>query len=1427
MTHLLEEAEDELEALAAIYGDDFVVHRSKAGIPFEYKLHVVPTTDTAEGVYCEVCMVIRIAKQYPKNPSRYSIEQVKGLSDEEVKDLERLLKEKSEECANEGSVSVFEAQQITSDFLIDHNSKPLTFHEEMEQRVRLEKEAKELEDETKRAEAEKEAARQVAEEAAFEKERLAYFAEKQRKKNLLRGQRTQAVAKSKRAMATQSSVTSSLLGGDSRSLLGGDDTYASSDCFSSSSMSLSRKLQNVGNLDQAVVDEMNGRESGKQKIGVVRQKSMEDLQVEHAEDEYHSQRKQLLLVHLLKRFCSPMSVQHPDGFNVLADQLLRSHLLSKWGLEHHQRQNFERLFSREIQQAQGGHAVLSTFWKTIGDQNSSFSRYQNDFEEISLLGTGGFGSVVKAKNNLDGRIYAVKIVVFDDESASTDTNDTSSVGGHERSGKTPSANLKLLREVTTLSRLQHQHVVRYYQAWVEGGEQIYDDVVQASNDNAASDALYSDSPWGREDDSNYDEGYVSSRLINEMRSDSLFGKKSSLPGTDPGYGYGLPGYGAGLDLLEELAEEEDNKKKATERTSSKMNTAKIKLMLKRQSSSKPKRKRLYIQMEFCKATLHEAMYDPNYDDISVEEAWHILRQILSGLAYLHGQGIIHRDLKPPNIFIGADGSIKLGDFGLATNNDSQASARAKKLTRSASPTGGGGNDGTGADLMFEPALSAGVGTFLYRSPEQERGGHYDEKTDIYSLGILFFEMLSDFATGHERAMDLQNARKGVFPPDFVKYYSKQHHICVQMLDPDPTNRPSARELLQSDRIPTHRDLDFFQEALTQLSNRDSEYFPLTLTALFKDSSNSKRGDAMDAIGVGRYAKQYGATEWKQREQLASIEEQVIASCARTFQLHGAVRWRESTVQSFIPDNDDTFAVPVLDSIGEMKLLPSRKLPRLRLAKYVEQDAGLIDLLGGGAIKRYEINEVYRKGSVGKVQCDFDTICLRHDLSERSAAFVECLEVAADVFRQKQTGGTSNHHICVGSNGLTSLFWESCGFTAGSKSEERHKKAIRRLFRQKVIIVMAGRADALRRIHVGGTESEEGGKFLYKQKGVDKKEFSKKMKKKDKMERSQVDDEDASLPVGISAEPGFAPKGSAGRDVPRFAHFCKQLAKEFGDEFQLPGSAMGMVKLWYQHGDDLKKIREELRKRHVNKSLSVAGGWDRVDSLLKSLEDVDSWLSMVGGVDNIMLDLCLFPSMNTLFEDLYFEAGYISSDGDFEHVSYGGSYDSKLGGEKACDMSAIGMTVNVWPIVALQYSRLVATVRVFVCTLPLKKSTIDEAPGVNMRKERCQLVRRLRHENISADCLYKTNPSYMEQKNAALAKKADWICEVSCEKGALQFKVVSNARVLSYPDNFASWSVQSQESWLREKTSELSDTSETFFRAGDVVNFVKAHLREAY
>lgn len=54
----------------------------------------------------------------------------------------------------------------------------------------------------------------------------------------------------------------------------------------------------------------------------------------------------------------------------------------------------------------------------------------------------------------------------------------------------------------------------------------------------------------------------------------------------------------------------------------------------------------------------------SYDHIDKERAWHLSRQIVEGLAHIHGQGIIHRDLTPNNIFFDARNDIKIGDFGL-------------------------------------------------------------------------------------------------------------------------------------------------------------------------------------------------------------------------------------------------------------------------------------------------------------------------------------------------------------------------------------------------------------------------------------------------------------------------------------------------------------------------------------------------------------------------------------------------------------------------------------------------------------------------------------------------------------------------------------------------------------------------------------------
>jgi len=93
---------------------------------------------------------------------------------------------------------------------------------------------------------------------------------------------------------------------------------------------------------------------------------------------------------------------------------------------------------------------------------------------------------------------------------------------------------------------------------------------------------------------------------------------------------------------------------------------------------------------------------------------YIVHEVLSGLAYLHRQGIIHRDLTPRNILLGRDGTVKLGDFGLA-----QMIGSSPRTT------------------------SLPSGTLLYASPEQLAGNeHLQPCSDIFAVGIVLFELLS-------------------------------------------------------------------------------------------------------------------------------------------------------------------------------------------------------------------------------------------------------------------------------------------------------------------------------------------------------------------------------------------------------------------------------------------------------------------------------------------------------------------------------------------------------------------------------------------------------------------------------------------------------------------------------------------------------------
>ena len=110
--------------------------------------------------------------------------------------------------------------------------------------------------------------------------------------------------------------------------------------------------------------------------------------------------------------------------------------------------------------------------------------------------------------------------------------------------------------------------------------------------------------------------------------------------------------------------------------------------------------------------------------MSPRKAIDTARQIAEGLAAAHDRGIVHRDIKPDNLFITTDGRIKILDFGIA------------KLTAPSDESG------MRTGLPTDTAAGTVVGTAGYMSPEQIRGETVDARSDIFSLGLVLYEMLT-------------------------------------------------------------------------------------------------------------------------------------------------------------------------------------------------------------------------------------------------------------------------------------------------------------------------------------------------------------------------------------------------------------------------------------------------------------------------------------------------------------------------------------------------------------------------------------------------------------------------------------------------------------------------------------------------------------
>ncbi|KAF2868375.1 kinase-like protein [Massariosphaeria phaeospora] len=631
------------------------------------------------------------------------------------------------------------------------------------------------------------------------------------------------------------------------------------------------------------------------------------------------------LQEILRNFFKPDPKKRPSAFDLIPSEFLRNEV---------------PVYERPPTPMRSRHSSTSLSTYRLRRESSAgigglFSRYASDWVEQGRLGKGGYGEVVKARNKLDGRIYAIKKI----------------------KQKSAAALTEVLSEVMLLSRLNHPCVVRYYTAWPEeeasgvseteeDGSTTFDadDSVsesEVSPGNTAGEVEFGRSTGGLD--------FISSSGYPKIE----FGSDEESEDDDGAVVFGSDSGDEGP-----LSSTDHHSPLAKKRTISDS------------FATRPVKTILYIQMEFCeKQTLRDLIRRDLHDDS--EEYWRLFRQMLEGLAHIHGLGIIHRDLKPDNIFIDVAKIPKIGDFGLATSGQYQKTDRKMAVNSQA--------DGD---------MTRSIGTALYVAPELRSDviGSYNEKVDMYSMGIIFFEMCFPLKTAMERDHVIRQLRerKHTLPADFeTSEKSQQGSIITALISHRPSERPSCTELLRSGKVPVQIEDEAVKEALKALSDRNSPHYAKMMAALFSQKPDTQAKDHAWDIGISA-----GAPAMKPNDLL--IQNLVRDRLASVFRGHGAIEVQRQLLLPWSTHYASNNVVKLFDPSGTLVQLPyDLTLP---YARSIGRGAASLE-------KTFTIGSVYRDNYTGGApgsngEADFDIIS--YDALDLTLKESEVLKVVDEI-----------------------------------------------------------------------------------------------------------------------------------------------------------------------------------------------------------------------------------------------------------------------------------------------------------------------------------------------------------------------------------------------------------------------------------------------
>lgn len=181
----------------------------------------------------------------------------------------------------------------------------------------------------------------------------------------------------------------------------------------------------------------------------------------------------------------------------------------------------------------------------------------------------------------------------------------------------------------------------------------------------------------------------------------------------------------------------------------------------------------YIVMEYVDG-INLKQYLKKKGALSWKEVLHFSSQIAKALSHAHSKGIIHMDIKPQNIILPKDGTVKIADFGIALLEESMG-------------------DGEGTEEA--------IGSIHYISPEQARGEAVDVRTDIYSLGVVMYEMLTGRIPFDGDSVAEVAVKHFTVAPDAPTFLNPEippelEDITLRAMQPNPADRyPTAEEML--------------------------------------------------------------------------------------------------------------------------------------------------------------------------------------------------------------------------------------------------------------------------------------------------------------------------------------------------------------------------------------------------------------------------------------------------------------------------------------------------------------------------------------------------------------------------------------------------------------------------------------------------------